>query len=117
MTSLQCAHHCHPSICKLISKLCWRHLPFNFHEHLCDTAGFFLAKPPKDTCTMRATRMFFTTIVEVSGSSTSFAAKSPARIQGERTLVWQESMGGCCSGGWGPLSHHVPKAEGITRLS
>ena len=53
--------------------------------------------------------MFFAMIVEVSGSSTrSFAAKSLVRTQGERTPVWQESNGGCCSGGWGPPSHHLP---------
>lgn len=68
-----------------------------------------LQSPPKDTRTVRAAMTFCAMTVEVSGSSTrSFAPKSPARIQGECTPLWQESNGGCCSGGWGPPSHHIP---------
>jgi len=92
-TSPQCASHCHPNICKPISKLHWQHLPLNFHKYQCDTASFFLAKSPTDTHSMQATTMFFATTVEVSDSSTrGSAAKNPLKSQNKCTPAWQWRM-------------------------
>lgn len=66
-------------------------------------AGFFLAKPPKDTrvsCN--------DTLCHDGGSFWFFHTKFCEDPGQMHPTVASRSNGGCCSGGWGPPSHHVP---------